>query len=389
MGRSIIIGNREYDAVTGLPLSDSDGSGQVSHTSRHALRASSRPDKQPERNKTAVTRKQVQPAHKIHGKAQRSTTLNRAYIKNKPTTHAPTQKVKPIADVAPQSAAVTDIVTEKPVLDTHKQPDSSIVSRHNTRMVDGVRPPKQRSLARFNKNNPDSIAPATAQPNNEPEDKAVATEHPIIKKVSDKQKIRKHEAQRQEQSKNRLTPASVLKQAKLDKALDSAPRHHAKQKKMGFRYRTKLMSFGFGAMALMMLGGYMTYINAPNLSVRIAAAQAGIDASYPNYQPDGYSLNGPVAFNDGEVSMTFVANANKEVSYYVQQSSSDWDSATLLENYVKGQSSGDYNTSQLNGMTIYTYGGNAAWVSGGILYTINGNAQLSPDQIRKIASSLS
>jgi hypothetical protein len=40
------------------------------------------------------------------------------------------------------------------------------------------------------------------------------------------------------------------------------------------------------------------------------------------------------------------------------------------------------------GLTVYTYGSKAAWVNGGILYTLNGNAPLNSDQILKIASSM-
>jgi hypothetical protein len=42
------------------------------------------------------------------------------------------------------------------------------------------------------------------------------------------------------------------------------------------------------------------------------------------------------------------------------------------------------------GKTIYLYnnGANAAWVNGGVLYQITGNANLSSDQIVSIADSL-
>ena len=387
MGKTITIGNRQYDAVTGLPVSDSSGS-RVGHISRQTLRTPQRQDKQPEPRKTpAIARPQVKPAHQIHGKVQKSTTLKRAYVKKKPVVAAPVQQLKPMADITPQSQPVAAPIP-KSLLDGHKKPHESIVSRHNSKMVDGVRAPKQRSLTRSLQAPVAAVAaPAAKAVDNQPI--APAVEHPIAKKVSDTQKIRRHHAEVKKQSTSQHTPASVIKQAIENEALQNAPKHHAKQKKNGFKYRTKMASLVFGSLALVMLGGYMTYLNAPNLSVRIAAAQAGIDASYPNYHPDGYSLHGPVAYNKGEVSMTFVANANKEVSYLVQQSKSDWDSMALLENYVKDQSGGEYATSQLNGRTIYTYKGNAAWVSGGILYTINGNAQLSPEQIRKIASSLS
>ena len=41
-----------------------------------------------------------------------------------------------------------------------------------------------------------------------------------------------------------------------------------------------------------------------------------------------------------------------------------------------------------NGLTIYSYGTHAAWVNAGILYTVDGNAELAPEQIQKIAASL-
>ena len=119
----------------------------------------------------------------------------------------------------------------------------------------------------------------------------------------------------------------------------------------------------------------------------MAAAQAGIDASYPSYQPDGYKLYGPVAFSDGEVRMKFTANTGS-TGFALTQSRSGWDSGALLENYVKEKSNGDYTTSQEKGITVYSYQGSAAWVSGGILYTIDGDAPLSPHQIRKIATSV-
>lgn len=387
MGKTITIGNRQYDAVTGLPVSDSGGA-HVGHISRRTLRAPHKLDKQPEFKKdSSATRHQVKPAHQIHGKVQKSTTLKRAYIKKRPAVSSPAQPSKPMADITPKSSVATSAMP-KSIIDKHKKPHESIISRPNSKRVDGVHAPKQRSLTR-NTNSPvaSTTVPIVTTTDNQPI--AAPQEHPIAKKVNDTQKLRRHHAEIKKQSQSQPTPASVIKQAVENEALQNAPKHHAKQKKTGFKYRTKMASLVFGSLALVMLGGYMTYLNAPNLSVRIAAAQAGIDASYPNYHPDGYSLHGPVAYNKGEVSMTFVANANKEVSYLVQQSKSDWDSMSLLENYVKDQSGGEYSTSQLNGRTIYTYKGNAAWVSGGILYTINGNAQLSPEQIRKIASSLS
>lgn len=181
-------------------------------------------------------------------------------------------------------------------------------------------------------------------------------------------------------------PAHQIKQHSIEKALHNAK--PAKKEKQSFAKRhPRLVSVSSASMAILLLGGYLTYLNLPNISVRIAAAQAGIAATYPSYQPSGYSLNGPVAYSDGQVSMKFAANVGPQ-DFMVNQVKSNWDSTALLENYVEQASEGDYQTLRDSGLTIYTYDGDAAWVNGGILHTIQGDAPLSPDQIRKIATSM-
>ncbi|TAL14344.1 hypothetical protein EPN95_03270 [Patescibacteria group bacterium] len=136
-----------------------------------------------------------------------------------------------------------------------------------------------------------------------------------------------------------------------------------------------------------LVGGYLTYVNMPGLSVRVAAAQAGINATYPQYVPDGYSLNGPVTFSDNQVTINFVANTGTS-KFTIKQAKSSWDSTAVLNDIVIPKSGQQYITNQEQGLTIYTYSGDAAWVNGGILYTIDGNAPLSGDQIRQIATSM-
>lgn len=139
--------------------------------------------------------------------------------------------------------------------------------------------------------------------------------------------------------------------------------------------------------ALILLAGYFTYLNMPSLSVRVAAAQAGVNASYPGYHPDGYSINGPVAYSQGAVSMKFASNGGPQ-SFTVNQTKSSWDSSAVLENYVKQKAGNSYIQHNEQGLTVYVFGDNAAWVNGGILYTINGNAPLSSEQILHIATSM-
>ena len=150
---------------------------------------------------------------------------------------------------------------------------------------------------------------------------------------------------------------------------------------------SRRLSMASAALAILLLGGYFTYLNMPALSTRVAASQAGVNATYPSYHPSGYSLSGPVAYEQGNVSMKFAANTGPQ-SFTLSQTSSDWDSSAVLDNYILPAAGENYATTRTGGLTIYTYADNAAWVNNGVLYTIKANTTLSNDQIQRIATSL-
>jgi hypothetical protein len=214
-------------------------------------------------------------------------------------------------------------------------------------------------------------------------DIAPARQHPHVAKAH-----AKLQEQKQTASAHAPKPSHIIKQETLQAALDNAPSKTDKPAKTKRTRKTpRFVSIASASLALLLLGGYFTYLNMPNLSVRVAAAQAGINASYPEYRPDGYSLRGPIGYNEGQVTMKFAANAGPQ-GYTISQTKSSWDSSALLENYVKEKVGANHNTVTERGLTIYTFDNNAAWVNGGILYTINGDAPLSSDQIRRIAVSM-
>ncbi|KKW02298.1 MAG: hypothetical protein UY35_C0017G0017 [Candidatus Saccharibacteria bacterium GW2011_GWC2_48_9] len=359
--QTVTINGRNYDARTGLPVSDDS-----SRTTRASLRGASAPSAP-----VATAHKPKTPAaHQIHHKTQRSKTLNRKFTK------------KPVAS--------------KPHTATAVQPQTVI--HHSAPRMDGIKrmpiasSPTRATLAMQKKKSPALTTrprQTAAQHNTQTllhkqphHNIDTPMKHPSLERAHKVQAAKKAAPQQA------LPSASVIKQAVIKEALDTAPKHHAKQHKRGVSYKQKLTGVVCGCAALILFGGYLTYLNVPNLSVRVAAAQAGIDASYPGYQPDGYRLNGPVAFSEGQVRIQFAANTG-DADFTLNQSASSWDSSALLENYVKEKSDNEYNISQEKGLTIYSYNSNAAWVSGGILYTIDGDAPLSPDQIRKIATSIS
>lgn len=269
-------------------------------------------------------------AHTIHTRTQKSTTLNRAIVKKAPTTHH-----------------VSDMVRRHPVI--KKSPHITKFAPHP-------------AGAKVVHTTPD-IAPVI---------------HPL-----------QHHVSRVQASKRQVVstpkPSHIIKNEAITAAMKNAPakKEHTYKKPK----KTKFMSLASASLALLLLAGYFTYINMPNLSVRVASSQAGIAASYPEYKPDGYSLDGPVAYSSGEVSMKFASNSGSS-SYSIVESKSNWDSSAVRDNYIKQNGGVEPTTHTERGLTIYIHGSNAAWVNRGILYTIEGDAPLSTEQIRRIATSL-
>lgn len=258
-------------------------------------------------------------------------------------------------------------------------PPSMIQKRSDTKRV--VAPPSTKShhITKFAPRVMD-ITPMTRPMN----DMRPAPTHPIAKKAEE----RMHQAHlRHVDVVSPIKPSSVIKNEAISEALSKATAHESKPKTTKPEKRSpKILSFASVALSLLLLAGYMTYINLPNLSVRVAASQAGIEASYPGYRPDGYRLAG-VNYEQGSVSLKFAANAGPQ-NFTITQQQTNWDSTAVKENYVKTNWGDDVVPYSERGLTIYAHEGNAAWVNGGILYTITGDATLSTSQVRGIATSL-
>ncbi|MCX6728735.1 MAG: DUF4367 domain-containing protein [Candidatus Saccharibacteria bacterium] len=199
-------------------------------------------------------------------------------------------------------------------------------------------------------------------------------------------------------SKQRALPKSVpavsaeksskeIKQEVIAAALKKSEAPKTTKKSILKRNKKYLNIFTISAAVLIVVGSII-YLNMPIISVKVASMQAGIDATFPEYHPDGYSLSGPVSYSNGEVTINFHANSGNS-QFAIKQSKSPLDSSALK---IQVDKSSDHQTSesQEGGLTIYTYNDNnrADWVNGGILYSISGDAKLSSDQIRHIATSL-
>ena len=133
--------------------------------------------------------------------------------------------------------------------------------------------------------------------------------------------------------------------------------------------------------------GYLVYINMPNISVRVAAMQTGIEKAYPSYIPMNYRLDGLVKEDNGRITMNFKNDEGK--TFTLTEEKTAWDSAAVLTNYVKKNWGGEYSIAKGQGLTIYVAGSNAAWVNGGVLYIIeDASGTLTSSALHDIAVSL-
>lgn len=232
--------------------------------------------------------------------------------------------------------------------------------------------PRSNKISRFA---PHPVAPV--QTAVQTRDLPVAS-HPLLTK-----------ANKLQASKNAPTAVSKSSRDIKEEAITAAlAKPSVKQPRLRFYNRhPRAVTIAIISVIVALLGGYLTYVNMPVLSVRVAAAQAGINATYPSYRPDGYSINGPVTYSNGQVTINFVSNSGTS-KFSIGQEKSLWNSTAVLDNIVTPKAGTSYITNESQGLTIYTYSGNAAWVNGGILYTIDGDAPLSGDQILHIATSM-
>ena len=317
-------------------------------------------------------------ASNFHSGTQKSHTLQRKYIKKQPRV---IDSVAPVRAATPAGIKENSAARSSQRLAAERSTPQIIRRSKRTRRVQDIR--RSSNIAHFAK------ATTTTKP---------SVKHPATPETPDiapttnqlEQTARQRQAIIKQQQTRSVLPSQVIKQQAIQEATDKMlTRQQRKEVKptKNFSLWRRLVSIGSTAIAVLLLGAYFTYINMPALSTRIAASQAGINASYPNYQPSGYSLNGPVAYQQGSVIMKFAANGSNE-NFTLAQTRSEWDSSAVLENYIKPKSHDKYTTTAANGLTIYSYGTHAAWVNAGILYTVDGNAELAPEQIQKIAASL-
>lgn len=158
-----------------------------------------------------------------------------------------------------------------------------------------------------------------------------------------------------------------------------------KEKKLA-KKGAKVGTVALTAVGLLLLGAYVWQVNYPNLALKVASGKAGINATVPNYLPNGWQISGNINSSPGLVSYQLNSKDGKKAT--INESKTDWDSQALAENYVNNQSD-KYLALQAAGLTIYVYNNQASWVNNGTWYRIEGtDTGLSQDQLIRMATSL-
>lgn len=152
-------------------------------------------------------------------------------------------------------------------------------------------------------------------------------------------------------------------------------------------FRNKSANIASLTVAGLLLFGFFAYQNVPYAEMRLAATRSGVSASIPSYKPAGFSGAKEIKTEPGKVSVSFFSNSSDK-KFTVTQQASNWSSDSLLTNHVL-TSKQPFQTFQDAGKTVYIYNGSntATWVNGGVWYQIDGNANLTSDQLLRIANS--
>ncbi len=331
---TIVINGRTYDATTGLAISEKGAN--------HAIKNSASPSKTKLINTTqkgvvqdvtAPTKGRVT-AKAIHRKTQRSKTLKRTALKKPAASGAHKITVTNSSKAYTRSPKITKFA-KYPETTTKKTPESVIEKA-------------AKKPAEVTKKKPSE---------------------PVSSRTIKEQLIREQMEK---------APAARVTIEKVRKA-------HSKNVSPS---RLRTVSVITVCLSLLVLAGYLTYLAMPNLSVRIAAMQTGVNAKLPEYQPQGYQLAGPATYNDSEVKVGYQSDFGNQ-KYTITQTTSGWDSRATLDNFVADDSNDDYQIRSTQGLTIYTYDNKAVWVNGGVLHVLkSSNAPLTSQQIERIAVSM-
>ena len=275
------------------------------------------------------------------------------------------------------------------------------VSRPKARNMEMVSVQKSPSIQRFNRKTATS-APIKKLAVSYLDDEVVTSQptqteqpfqpHPIQTKANQQMQMRSQLYNNQ--SVPTQPTARELKEQAIQKALAAAnstpgnteTKHKNNFSKLSFSFGRLVLALACTAVAVFAIV-YFVNLNMPDISLKVAAMQSGINASYPAYVPRDYTISS-ITSEDKKIILDF-SNSKENSGFTIVEEMSSWDSNALLNNYVKEAYGDNYSVIKEQGLTIYIDNGNATWTNGGIVYKISSTGEhLTNKQISTIATSL-
>lgn len=328
----------------------------------------------------------------------KTTVATSAYKQGSIVKQAPASKAKPAKNVHSRLTRSNTLIRKalskptppKPIHSQSKTPKSPAQITHATNQtstIDQTRLNRAKTVSKstlVTKFSTGTFKPKTTQENS----KNQAIQGEVVSQSIAKSTLS------QQQSQSTVLPSTISSATHgnidelVDRALATATAHKEKQPKKKLT-RPRLVSAMAVVLFIFVIGGFFAYQYVPNFAMRVASQRAGIDADLPNYQPSGFSFDS-INATPGTVVVSYKSNTDDNRAYIVKQKDSNWDSQSLLSNFVKFEDSNYQQDTSNAGRVMYIYdNNNATWVSGGIWYIVEGNkANLTVDQLTKIASSM-
>ena len=310
-------------------------------------------------------------------RAQRSTTLNRRFVK-KPTVNHP--QIRAAAGAASRTlknqktkqqtlVSKTNKVQLKPLAkqaNDEKSVQQRVESRTSAHMV------SLKDLAQVKVVDNDPIEPA--------QDTKVA-------KVAKARLAARKAPAPQQLSAQELKERAIQQALRRVSTMEDVSDVRTLKKTKHVWQKKKVAVAAVVAVLYLLVLGYLVSVNLPDISVRVAAIHSGIEKSYPSYVPANYRLDGLAKEEQGRITMAFKNDQGQRFSLVEEKSS--WDSAAVLTNYVYEKWGDDYSVAKDQGLTIYISGSSAAWVNGGVFYLIIDESDaLNSSDLHDIAISL-
>lgn len=367
---TIVINGKMYNATSGLPVHEptlikpTQSHHKLTHVDgiiHHKKTAHKTTGVHTPKPKPHVSRSSSVSSSAVHNKTERSKTLMRQILK------------KPLVEPGSKQVSLS-----KP----SKQPEHIVMraKKNAAREARAAATPQHAKVHKFKSHSGDSVVtrveeiavkpvPQSEVSSNSPATQNIDTPPPLTTRSS-----------RQPQQRNSFE--SVLRNAPAPTPASIGGRSHHKKRKG--RARGVFAAIGI----VFILGGFFTYYSLPSIRMQIASRNVGFTAAIPRYQPTGFGLNTSIQYQPGRVILRYASATDKNSGYTITQEKTALDSASMVNSYL-GKTKDQAVEQSSNGRTVYIYNGtNATWVDGGIWYNIQGNAQLSPDQLLRIASSM-